>query len=244
MTRRERLPIRRNDTYARQTLRPIHSLLFILPMLAFFHVGAAVYGSDLLAPRDIDRLLGYFNATLPFLPAVVILAVLLAQHALQGDRWRISVRVLGGMLGESAVYILPLIAMGHVTGRLWTHQAGAGSPTAETARRLCVAVGAGVYEEFVFRLVLIGLLLLVFVDVFELKRDAVIVVSVILAALAFSAYHVPVSAWRGEAAVPWYDTFFRALAGVYLGLVYVLRGYGIAAGTHAIYNIYAVTYHM
>ena len=34
---------------------------------------------------------------------------------------------------------------------------------------------------------------------------------------------------------------FRTLAGLYLGALFLLRGYGITAGCHAVYNVIIVT---
>jgi len=109
---------------------------------------------------------------------------------------------------------------------------------------LISGVGAGIYEEFIFRMVLISLSLVVFVDVFDLHKDTVAIVSVIAAAIAFSLYHFSVKQIAELSTFPWYDFIFRAVAGVYLGSLYVFRGFGIAVGVHSIYNIYTVLYNM
>ncbi|MBS3734184.1 MAG: CPBP family intramembrane metalloprotease [Phycisphaerae bacterium] len=243
MTRRDRWLRGRSETYARQTLRPVHSLLFVLPMLAFFHVGTFSGGSDLLALYHLRRLLGYFNATLALLPPALIVVVLLAQQTLHHDGFRVRPRVLAGMCGEAVGWVLPLIALGHITGRLWLHQAGGADASAGLLQELCVAVGAGAYEEFVFRMALIGLLMLLLVDVFELNADGVALASVLVTAAAFSAYHLSPAVWSGADAVAWDDFLFRWIAGVYLGVLFLYRGYGIAAGAHAVYNLYTVAYH-
>ena len=42
--------------------------------------GKAYYGSTLLAPQHLERVLRYFGATTAYLPALLIVAVLILQH--------------------------------------------------------------------------------------------------------------------------------------------------------------------
>jgi len=96
-------------------------------------------------------------------------------------------------------------------------------------QRLVQSVGAGIYEEFIFRLLFVGLGLLVFSKLLGLRRDWVAVAAVVVSAVLFSLYHLPTD-----------RAVFYVLAGIYLGSLYLFRGYGIAVGAHAAYNIYAV----
>ena len=249
MRREDRRSSFGRESYGRQATRPLNCLAFILPMMLAFHVGAAFYGSKLLAPRDIDVILRYFGATVAYLPAVLVVAVLLVQHIAHHEKFRIQFRALVGMLGESICCMLPLMALAHMSGRLLVHgaadsQAPPAAGAAAVMEEIVSALGAGIYEEFIFRMVLISLMLLIFVDVFDLRKDAVTVVSVIVAAIAFSLYHFSARQFASWGGFPWYDFIFRATAGVYLGAIYIFRGFGIAVGAHAIYNIYAVVYHM
>jgi len=226
---------RRRDTYAHLTHRPLNCLAMILPLLVFFHVGTAYYGSRLLAPRDIDRVLRYFGATTAYLPAVLVVTVLLVQHVAHRDPWKVHPHALAGMVAESILWTVPIAAMNRVTGRLLA--AAAASEPAELLPQVLRAVGAGIYEEFLFRLVLISVAMLIFVDVFGLRKDVVAVCAAIGSAVLFSLYHFaghPTAA----AEFPWHDFVFRTLAGVYLGALMVTRGFGVAVGAHSFYNIY------
>lgn len=235
----------RPDTYRRQTLRPLNGLLFILPMLLFFQVGSGYYGTSLLAPRHLHKLLKYFGATAAYLPPLTIVLVLLSQQVLHrpaADRWKIRPNVLAGMFGESILWMIPLIGLSRLAGRLLAHQATS-SPAGgweDVLRRSLLAVGAGIYEEFLFRLVFICLTLLVAVDIFGLKKELFAVVAVVLGALTFSLYHFSGSQLADMSSFPWTEFAFRAAAGVYLGGLFVLRGFGIAVGAHAFYNIYVL----
>lgn len=56
--------------------------------------------------------------------------------------------------------------------------------------------------------------------------------------MLFSLYHLTGQQLSGKVAFPWAAFIFRMLAGVYLGGLYVCRGFGIAVGTHAVWNLW------
>lgn len=58
--------------------------------------------------------------------------------------------------------------------------------------------------------------------------------AVAISSLVFAAHHHPPIGTEPFALVPF---MFRAIAGVYLALVFWYRGYGPAAGCHAAYNV-------
>ena len=93
-------------------------------------------------------------------------------------------------------------------------------------------MGAGIYEEFGFRLAGMSLVLFVCVDLLGLPKSHTAVVGVVLTSVAFSLYH-----FLGSESFLWPVFFFRATAGVYLASLYIARGFGIAVGAHALYNI-------
>jgi membrane protease YdiL (CAAX protease family) len=97
---------------------------------------------------------------------------------------------------------------------------------------LQLSVGAGIYEELVFRLMAFTLLSLLFVDLLGMKRFWAYLLMVLTSSLAFSLYHY----WGNEPFVM--RTFaFRTFAGVFFGAVFAFRGFGVSAGTHASYDI-------
>ncbi|GAH65560.1 unnamed protein product, partial [marine sediment metagenome] len=195
--------------------------------------------TDLLAWRDLHRVLKYFGATVTFLPAMVLAILLLIQHWVRRDPWRFQPLVQAGMLGESAIGILPLIALSHLTGKITMHAAAATAPAwACTTQQVLSGIGAGIYEGFIFRMLLIGIIMLIFVDALGLDKHIVATVAVLLSAALFSLYHFPAEQLAGQLPFPWKDFIFRALAGAYLGMVYVARGFGVSAGVHALFNVY------
>ena len=157
-----------DESYRRQTLRPLNCLVFILVPLAAFHLGAARFGTRLMVPYYFDKVLRYFGATSLHLSALLIVAALLAQHLVRRDKWRLEMRVLAGMLAESIIWSLPVIALSFLLPR---SLAMAASPATQSAtgaetqpvsliQQIIEKMGAGVYEEFFFRLVLISVIML------------------------------------------------------------------------------------
>ncbi|MBN1124779.1 MAG: CPBP family intramembrane metalloprotease [Sedimentisphaerales bacterium] len=107
---------------------------------------------------------------------------------------------------------------------------------------IVTGIGAGIYEELVFRLILICLLMLLFQDILRMDRSMAILLSVVLSALAFSIHHhVGFIAGQFDTLerFRWQPFIFRTLAGAYFAGLFALRGFGIAAGTHAFYDIIA-----
>lgn len=237
MARRSRPLPADDDRYSHQTQRPLHSLAFLAAPLIFYQLAALRYGHDVVAPDDLARLLAFFGATAWFLPPLLIAVVLLGQHVGHRYRWEIRPGVLAGMLAESVALVLPLYSMSYLQSRFLA--AGVTSQPTSALSLVLHSLGAGIYEEFIFRLVLVSGVLLVFVDILGLRRDAMALVAVLVGGLLFSAYHLSGAELSGAEAFPWQDFFFRALAGWYLGGLYVWRGFGIAVGTHVIWNLYA-----
>lgn len=107
---------------------------------------------------------------------------------------------------------------------------------------IVTGIGAGIYEELVFRLILIILLMLLFQDIMHFKRNTSIVLSVVISAALFSAHH-HIFFLNGRIDIG--ESFsmarfvFRSIAGVYFAILFAIRGFGIAAGSHAFYNIIA-----
>ena len=222
--------------YIQQAQRPLNCLLFILAPLVLYQGFAVRYGTQLLAPRDLGRLLAYSGATDRWLPPALIVAVLLIQHTLHRYKWTIQPAVLLGMLAESFAWVLPMLVLSHFTSTPMTVTTReAPSPFTQ---QVLQGLGAGIYEEFIFRLVLIGLILLVLAEVLEFRKDVSAVIAVFAQAILFSLYHLSHAQVTGVTDFPWSPFAFRMFAGAYLGGLYVLRGYGITVGTHAVWNLY------
>ena len=97
-----------------------------------------------------------------------------------------------------------------------------------------LSLGAGLYEELVFRVILVSALFLFFRRVSGSQGAGVYVAAALLGAFVFSAYH-----YVGPYGDPFsLQTFlYRFVAGLVLNVLYLVRGFGITAYTHAFYDV-------
>ena len=224
-------------TYAEHAQRPLYSLLFLFPLVATYEFGALLLrpiawpDRQLVAHSVIENLLGWFGASGFGLPAVALLLTLLIWHLLVRQPWRIRAWVLLLMVVESVVLTAPLFVLGQVMMQADTAPAGNG---ADVREQVVLALGAGIYEELVFRLYLIAGLSRLLESVLGVAKRVSVPVVIVLSALAFAACHfTPI----GSEAFAWRHFLQLALAGVYLAIVFVWRGLGVAAGCHAAFNL-------
>lgn len=107
---------------------------------------------------------------------------------------------------------------------------------------IVTGIGAGIYEELVFRLILICVLMVLFQNVLGLNHKNSIILSVLVSAALFSAHH-HIDFFSGQlyqrAPFNWTEFGFRTIAGIYFAVLFAIRGFGITAGTHAFYDIIA-----
>jgi hypothetical protein len=226
-----------------------YSLLFAVPLLVMYELGAAWLarggGSGLRNGADVmlRTLLaaGGLHGTVAFTAVLLGIAVFLVLMERRKRKVPLRARVFAGMMAESVVYALLLgVVVGTATqvllqGLSALLATGTG-PVAELplAEAVVLSMGAGVYEELVFRVLLVGGLAGAFVAS-GLDRSRAGAFAAILAALLFSAFHYvgPYGdAWALSSFV------FRFLAGLLFSVLYLLRGFGIAAWTHALYDIF------
>jgi len=100
--------------------------------------------------------------------------------------------------------------------------------------QVMISLGAGLYEELVFRVLLVSGLAWIGTRGLGWSTRASGVAATVLGALIFSAFH-----YIGPYGDPFQlDSFtFRAIAGVIFSGLYLARGFGIAAWTHALYDL-------
>jgi membrane protease YdiL (CAAX protease family) len=99
-----------------------------------------------------------------------------------------------------------------------------------------LSMGAGIYEEMVFRLAGLALLHLLLIDVLRMPRKWGYLAIVLITSLAFAHYHY----WGGQP-FSWRTFVFYTTAGVYFSLLFLTRGFGITAFTHSAYDMIVVS---
>ncbi len=232
--------------YFELSKRPLHVLVFVLPLVIACEIGSALFLAD-ASGRLTEAVSAYlrvvaffetFGAFGLYLPGLALVAVLAVQHLLARDSWRVRAGVVGVMAAESAVLATPLLVLGAM---LELAAAAASDPSAAATvldgpwqQRLTVALGAGLYEEFLFRMVLIAMVHLVLADLLKLRTGLAAAGCVLTSALAFAAYHDLSGA---EGGVDLTRAAFFGIAGVYFAVLYLWRGFGIAVGVHVVYDV-------
>jgi membrane protease YdiL (CAAX protease family) len=219
------------------------SLILISPLLLLYELGVlftdAMNGADFIT-STLLRLVGLkgFVAIQVGLVIVVLGMALYLRRNQQFDP-----RIFVPVLLESGIYALTMgtviiflmVDLLHIDPRL-----AAGPQAAGLLEKIILSVGAGVHEELVFRLFLLGGLVAVLDRGLKLRRPLALLIAFLVSSLIFSAAH-----HLGPLGEPLQLGVFvyRAIAGLCFGLLFQLRGLAIAVYTHALYDIYVLVLH-
>lgn len=211
--------------------------LFIAYQVGILATGGVRNGVDFIT--DLLNLLfgGNMAAYLAFNGALLLGFVGLV-FALR-QREELHPRVLPLMLLESGVYALfvgvVVNVLIDVTGLSGLLAAGGSAPGLIT--KLVLSTGAGLYEELVFRLFLMGGLFWAAHKLGNLPRLPSALMALVVSSLIFSAVHHLGN--MGEAFTM--SAFvFRFFAGVVFAVIFQVRGFAIAAWTHALYDVWVM----
>ncbi len=234
-------------SYWSEAREPLVCIVFLAPLMALYEMGvrwlengdAALLrnGADLWMRDGLNRIgLGH-----PFLLPCLVVGLLLIWHVVRGSPWRFSADTLVGMTAESLLFALLLVTVGQLEGLLFeglglapiTLRALAAGLGTFPWPRFVSFVGAGVYEEVLFRLCLLPACYVVLRAV-RLNRRAAWLTAIVASSLTFAAAH-----YVGPFADAWsaYSFAFRTTAGVYFAVVFLSRGLGVAVGCHVLYDI-------
>ena len=227
-------------------MRPLHILAFLTPFILLYEYGSVRW---LSAPGfeirlSAQELLGEFFRTFGVvgihLPAVALVAVLLVMHGMSKDPWRLRPHVLGGMAVESILWAMPLLVLALLLGRAAAAELGADDPIERLPLmgRFTVALGAGLYEEMLFRLIGMNLVHALAMQVLRTPEAQARWLAVAVTAIAFAMLH-DLSGLAGGQRVG--VRVYLLAAGAFFGVVYLVRGFGIVVGAHAFYDLAVLT---
>ena len=238
-----------DGTYWQLSRTPLTSLVFTLPLVLAYEGGVLLLGRG--SPRNgadvwLRQLLDALGFGQYFLLPLLTVVGLLAWQFLAQDRWRLSLAVMPGMVAECVLWAVVLVGVGRLQQSLWPFPRGAlqwesllqwgfdaGDAWPAVLARLIGYCGAGLYEEVLFRLLLLP------IAVWAFQRLGCTALAAGCWALALSSLLFSAAHYVGPLA----DTFalysftFRAVAGLFFAMLFLLRGFGIAAGTHFFYDL-------
>lgn len=222
------------ESYWALSRMPLTSLVFTLPLVLAYEGGVLLLGRG--SPRNgadvwLRHLLDMLGFGEYFLLPVLTVLGLLAWHHVEHDRWRFSPSVLVGMALECLLLAVVLVGVARLQSRLWPLWIAPGGEG--LLARFVGFCGAGLYEEVLFRLLLLPAVAW-FLERLGAGPGGALAWSAFLTSLIFSAAHYvgPL----GDA-FDLYSFTFRAVAGLFFSILFVVRGFGIAAGTHAAYDM-------
>jgi len=231
--------------YLPATRHPWPNFLFLLPLLLAYEGGVLWLGGT--QPHVIRNgadawlrwaLEAFGLQQLYWTPALLAALFLYWSWVRRADRPDDLVGVTTGMAIESVAFALGLWGISRGLGPLLDGfgielRAGPLTATEQAIGQVITFVGAGIYEEMLFRLLLFCSLdwLLGWVG---LPSPLALLLAAGASATLFSAAH-----HIGPFGEPFhgYVFLFRTLAGLYFALLLKLRGFGIVAGAHACYDV-------
>lgn len=229
-------------SYWSATRAPRYSLLFALPLLVLYELMAHLISGESGVRNGADVLLkslfllfgGRYGLTIF---AVVLLGTMLyfiSRDWSQGGAPR--PRLFAGMMVESVIYAFLFGGVTSLLTGLLLHGGRLMMPGGDFSlgTEIMVSLGAGIYEEILFRVVVVGALAWLATRFFKWGPTGSGIFATILGAFIFSAFH-----YIGPYGDPLeLGSFaFRMVAGLLLSGLYLLRGLGIAAWTHALYDV-------
>lgn len=230
------------SSYFASTRHPWAGLLFLTPLLAAYEGGVFWLASGNINParNGADAWLRWglelFGAGQVFAaPAIVITVMLLWSWWRWSDRPDDPITTFFGMAFESCLYACILWQFSRNFGVILDFMGIALQINVEAtpAARILTFIGAGIYEEVLFRLGLfVGLYTVL--RVVQLPSIIALIIAAAGGALVFAAAH-----HLGPYGEPMRADFFifRTLAGLFFTLLFVTRGFGIAVGAHAGYDV-------
>jgi hypothetical protein len=240
----------RGNSYFAVSRSHRYSILFALPLLIGYEALAALLaqpGKGELRNGADAILRAAFSAVSPrygtaiFMAVIVLVGVGLVIRDMRATKDSLRLRVFVGMLFESAVLAgLFGVVIGLTTAKLLgsLHSlAIMQGPIAQTSwtTRLMLSLGAGLYEELFFRVLLVTGLATGARVVLGLGPRGSGIIAAIVGAFIFSAFH-----YIGPYGDPLQlqSFVFRMLSGLAFSALYLTRGFGITAWTHALYDAF------
>jgi hypothetical protein len=239
--------------YWTKSRAPRYSVVFALPLFVFYELLAAslagsaggVRNAADVALKTPFLIFSGARGSLAFFATVIAVCVFIVVRDYRKTRERPKPKMFVLMLGEAAVLALVLgVVVGLLTqrllGALSLSLQAAPPQTIETLSaptRLMLSLGAGLYEELLFRVLLVGGLAFGFRWLLGARSLTAGIAAAAIGALIFSAFH-----YIGQFGEPLELRSFtyRAIAGLVFSGLYLTRGFGITAWTHALYDVYVM----
>ena len=214
-----------------------YSLIITFPLFIFYEIGIfymfqanipySKNGADVLIEEFINMLglNGYYVAS--SILFIVFFLILYFQRK-NFKTFKISSKYLSLMIMESFLYAVLLVLL---LQNIYLSQ----GVNMNNLNNFILSIGAGLYEELIFRFFLLFFLSKSFIFIFKMKEFSSLLLSIIASSVLFSLFH-----YIGQESFNSYSFTLRFIAGIYLSSIYINRGFGIVALTHAFYDLFVI----
>ena len=239
----------RTDKYWEVSRSARYSLLFALPLLVLYEefvallshgpTGGVRNGADVLLQQAVYAVAGRYE---PVVFGVALLGIggFLVVRDIRAHRGGLHWTTFFAMLIES---IALAAAFGTIVGTITANLLhltgylvipGGAIQHSPLATRVMLSLGAGIYEELLFRVIIAGALDMIAQRLLGWRRWMAGVFAVVVSATVFSAAHY-IGPYGDPLQV---DSFvYRLIGGMVFSALYLTRGFGITAWTHALYDL-------
>lgn len=222
-------------SYFSETRKPVYAAALLLPFFVIYHLGTFLLRTTYMNGADalIVRLLSLLSVHSVFASAIILLLCFVFWQLKSRASWKVSSGTLLLMFLESCFFALLLF---FITGWLSIQLSRSVPPHGPRGsfERLVLYCGAGIYEELLFRGFLLGLLLILLAGPVGMKKTPAAISAALLAALIFALFHYVGPTGDTFTFAGFFQRFF---GGLFFSALFVTRGFGITAASHALYDI-------
>jgi hypothetical protein len=239
-----------SEDYFRYTRSPLGSFVMVLPLLVLYHgIGllanlghrrAVINGADAII-QNVLSVIGVGGWLGSWMALALVAGIICFRKDAETRKDPVKPRYFLPLLLESGLYAMAFGSLvAYVTSLVLPFggllQIGGGSLS--WGQRLAASLGAGLYEELVFRLLLCGGIIAL-LRKGGLKPTPSAFIGVLASSFVFSAFH-----YIG----PYADALqltsftFRLIAGIAFAGIFYTRGFAVAAWTHALYDVFLLLF--
>ncbi|NQV37019.1 MAG: CPBP family intramembrane metalloprotease [Candidatus Marinimicrobia bacterium] len=228
-------------SYFSKSKTAFYSLIFTAPLFLIYEIGILSVSMDDLPVlrngadvfmRQIMESIGLLGLQGFGFMSLIAVAAILISRIRTNQSFTINAMTLVYMVFESIAWMTGLFIIFSLSELYLLTTTVKG-----LMHQVVLSLGAGIYEELLFRVLLINGIAAIFKFALSWKKPMQYVGAIFISALIFSLFHFIGSAGDSYS---FRILLFRIIGGLYLGGVYVFRGYGIAAWTHSLYDIFVL----
>jgi hypothetical protein len=217
----------------------VYGLFLLFPLLlAYEFLAVKVNESQPIIVRNLADVLlkefiALFGANAPkYLGAILLAIILLSIFLRKSDTAPFNIRYFFAAIFEGGVYALFLgFVVQQIVGSLFAII----NITPGLQNQIMLSLGAGVYEELIFRVLFFRFTAETFIRLFGSSKPVAYFLAALFSSALFSYAH-----FMGPDNPAFNPFIYRFFMGLFFCLIFWARGLGIAVWTHALYDLFIV----